>query len=132
MPRTKFKPHNEDILVIKDFLKQVSWGSECVLCHWLDGTKTYLLIPQKYILIPCHWSKFEQTIEPTINISAEFGVKPGVILHGECTPYDCDHVSWSAHKSGFVVYWIGVENIFCYGQMITKGLDGIDLWNPEN
>lgn len=132
MPRTKFTPHVEDIGVIKDFLKQVSWGSQCILLTWLDGTKSYLLVPSKYVLVPCHWFKFEQLTQATSEVASMLRVKPGLILHGDCSHHDCDRISWEAHKLGFVVYWVGAENQVRYGRMITRGLDGTAWCNPEN
>lgn len=131
MPRTKFTPHAEDTAIIKDFLRQVSWGSECISLTWLDGSKSYLLVPNQYILVPCRGFKFEQITQVSIDVASMFKVKPGLILYGDCTHYDCDRISWESHKLGFVIYWLGAENRLRYGRLIARGLDGISWWEEN-
>ncbi len=129
MSRTIYTANQADLKIIKSFLKRVSWGSECILCQWLDGSKAYLLIPNLYILVPCYWFDFEKTKQAVTDTANSFGVKPGLILYGECTHHDCDRVSWQAIKEGFVVYWLEVENCVRYNRLIARGLDGFDWWN---
>ena len=129
MSPTLYTSNQSDFKIIKSFLLNVSWGSECILCQWLDGSKTYLLVPNLYILVPCNWSDFEKTSQSIVDTANSFNVKPGLILYGECTHMDCDRVSWEAIKAGFVVYWLEAKNRVRYNTLIASGMDGLDWWN---
>ncbi len=131
MPPTLYTPNKSDLQIIKSFLLNVSWGSECILCQWLDGSKAYLLIPNLYILVPCHWSDFEQRTQLVMDTASTFNIKPGLILYGECTHMDQDRVSWSAFKAGFVIYWLEAKNRVRYNKLIVSGMDGLDWWNTK-
>jgi hypothetical protein len=133
MPRTKLKPHSEDYKQVSELLHSVSWGSTCYLVYPLDGTLCCLLVPCQlgsYVLVPCHWQQWEERKDTILKIATLLQVKPGAIMYGDCTDYDCDRLNFELAKSGIVTYWNGASNKLNQSQFILRGLDGIDIFNP--
>ena len=131
MPRTKFTPNQRDLKAIKDFLRSVSWGSECTLCTQLDGSRVYLMT-DSIVWLPCHWEQFEKNIEFCKQLGKNLNRSPGFIFYDRAPDYDCDRITWQAHREGFAVHWNDVHNAVSYSGFLVRALDGIEWWNPAN
>lgn len=130
MPRTRYTPNQADIQTIKAFLRTVSWGGTCQLIQSLDGAYCYLHC-KHYLLVPCPWNEYEKRSVEAIATAKRYNTKPGLIISGECSEHDFGRVNWWACREGFVVYWLGCENLLRHGDFILRSLDGIEWWNPE-
>lgn len=124
-------PNNEDMIQIQELLEGVSWGDECEICYKV-GTGRALLHCGLYILLPCHWTQFEQERDRILQVGDRFNKKAGVIFYGEAPEYDCHRLLWDAYQLDLVVYWNGAANQLDQSQFIVRGLEGLNIWNVEN
>jgi len=120
-------PDSRDITIIEDFLKTVSWASECTLCQSIGRDRVWLNVSNLYVLVPTDCEGYPDNLEEVKLASSTLGLKPGVIFYGNPTDYRRDEMNYTAHEQELVIYWTGAENRIRYSSWLRKISDGIDL-----
>ncbi|HBB32335.1 MAG TPA: hypothetical protein DDZ80_31265 [Cyanobacteria bacterium UBA8803] len=115
-----------DEWAIQEFLKWISPSEQWVRLRFHG--RVSLLVNGKYTLLPSHYEAID--LERAKTLAAMCDVKPGVILYGEAPHYQVDKLSYELIKEGFVVYWLGVNNIVQFNNWLLKVLDGIQCLEP--
>lgn len=126
MTRVNYTPHEEDLKAIKQFLENVSWGDKCALCTALDGSKAYLLVPERYILCPCTWEQYDNFKSIVCVRAKSHNVRPGVIITNEADEQNCERIWRDSHENSIVVQWLSVSNQLICDDLLNRTLDGID------
>jgi hypothetical protein len=110
---------------ITEFFNHVSWGNEC-LTLTAPSDRPYLAC-NLYTLIPCHWSECEHKKDLAIETANRWNVKPGFILYGDCSDYDCDRLNYELGRAGFVIYWLGAKQQVKYSRFLSSSFDGVNF-----
>lgn len=120
-------PDSRDITVIQDFLKTVSWASECTVCQPVGRSRVWLSVPSLYVLVPTDCEGYPDNLNEVKLASSTLGLRAGVIFYGNPTDYRRDEMNYTARQQELVVYWMGAKNKVKYYSWLRKISDGIDL-----
>ena len=115
-----------DEWAIQELLKWISPPEQWISLRFAN--RVGLLVNGNYTLLPSHYEAVD--LQQANTLASICGVKPGVILYGEAPHYQVDKLSYELIKEGFVVHWLGVNNIVQFNNWLLRVLDGIDCLAP--
>lgn len=109
---------------MREYTFSYSRPEDCKIVSRPDGSPA--ILTRTELLIATEWRRVEQVYRDAENLARKLSVLPALILHGPATADELRIATTAVAFRGFLVYWVGQENIIRHRALVSEVLGARD------